>query len=200
MCGGNAILQWRAGPNDTNVTRTLRSGANGCRVTDRHPQEGPSFRTGLDGPPLILVVQFAGVHGNRGIIIINTGFKFSRGEWQLPGMRMGTTNPPWGAAVPVCEDQGPPCGRRLAPGSGPLPQAGPRRQRGQEGAAGAVSEARSSCGGPRGAELISQTLQRGPHARALAAHNPPPRACDSVKPGVCVPATEFPSSSGRLAP
>lgn len=64
-----------ARPDDTNVMRTPRSGANGCRVTARNPQEGPSFRTGLDGSPLILVVQFAGVHGNKGIII-NTGFKF----------------------------------------------------------------------------------------------------------------------------
>lgn len=65
-----------AGPNDTNMMRTPSSGANGCRVTDRNPQEGPSFRTGLDGSPLILVVQLTGVHGNKGIIV-KTGFKFS---------------------------------------------------------------------------------------------------------------------------
>ena len=125
--------------------RARRSGANGCRVTDRHPQEGPSFRTGLDGPPLILVVQFAGVHGNRGIIIINTGFKFSRGEWQLRGTRRGTTDSP-GAAVPLREDQDPRAAggwpREAAPSSGWAQEAEGARK----GPWGPVSEARSSCG------------------------------------------------------
>lgn len=94
MCGcavENAILQWRDGPDDTNATRTLRSPANGCLVTDHKPQEGPSFRTGLHGSPLILVVWFSGVHGNNDIST-NTAFKFSQEERQLRGERWVPSN------------------------------------------------------------------------------------------------------------
>jgi hypothetical protein len=81
MCGcavENAILQCRVGPEDTNATRTLHSRANGCRVTDHNPQEGPSFRTSLHGSPLILVVWFTRVHGNDDDISTNTALKFSQ--------------------------------------------------------------------------------------------------------------------------
>lgn len=72
------------GPDDTNMMRTLRPGANGCHVTERNPQEGLSFRMGLGSPPLILLVPFTHVHGNKGITI-NTAFESPNEEWQLGG-------------------------------------------------------------------------------------------------------------------
>lgn len=107
-------------------------------MTDRNPREAPSFRTGLGAPPLILVVQLAGVHGNKGIII-NKGLR-------VPAPSSHSEEPGWAAAAPGggrCSH--PPCAETRAhvpwvgPGSGSS-----LGLRGQEGAVGAVPAARRS--------------------------------------------------------
>ena len=96
---------------------------------------------------------------------------------------MGTTDSP-GAAVPLREDQDPRAAGGWPREAGPFFRLGPGGGGGQEGAVGGCFRSPQQLRGPRGAELISQKLQRGRHAQALAAHSPPPRACDYLKPGV----------------
>lgn len=152
--------------------RTLCSGANGCRVTDRNPQEGPSFRTGLDGSPLILVVQFAGVHGNKGIII-NKGFKFPPSEGQLRGTRLGTDGRRRGRT---------PCSLHRLQSPGPTPDGWtgeavlspgfrPGGTGGQEGTVEAVSAARKSHVARWELSSFTRSWQRGLHPQVLPAHS-----------------------------
>lgn len=137
-------------------------------MTDRNPQEGPSFRTSLDGSPLILVVQFTGVHGNKGIII-NTGFKFSHEEWELRGGRPGAPGrgprnlrvPPGGTpAQGRCVD----LGAVLSPVREREAEEGSRGDRGLFPQPGEAAR-------PVGAELIYQKQAEGRSPQALPAHS-----------------------------
>lgn len=142
-------------------------------MTDRNPREGPSFRTGLRAPPLILVVQLAGVHGNEGIVI-NKGFARPRSERPPRGTGPGTGGPGWRRVqpAPARRDRGP--RPRRGPGKRSLPRAqGPGRGRG--GRSRSPQEPR----GPLGPELTYSSRRRavppgppsaqpvGPAARAL---------------------------------
>lgn len=139
-------------------------------MTDRNPQEGPSFRTGLDGSPLILVVQFTGVHGNKGIII-NTGFKFSHEEWKLRGSSLGTRRPgqgptqPWPPRVTTAH------GRWVDPGAVLAPASGPVGRGRVPGRLETVSPATEKPPAPVGAELIYQKQAEGQSPQALPAHS-----------------------------
>lgn len=181
--------------------RTLRSSANGCRVTDHNPQEGPSFRTGLHGSPLILVVQFAGVHGNKGIII-NKGFKFSRSEGPLRGTSLGPDGRGRGpCSLHLLQQPGlMPDGRAWE--AVPSPGLGPGGRGGQEGTVKAVSAAGKSHVARGELRSFTRGWQRGRHPQVLPAHSrgDPLSAHYYLKPGIGVGMTEFPSSLGRLAP
>lgn len=67
---------WSQGHQPDKGEGALHYAANGCCMTDPNTQEGQSFRVRLNGPPLILVLQCSGVHGNKGIII-STDFNIS---------------------------------------------------------------------------------------------------------------------------